>query len=72
MNFKVFVKAGIIEQYILLFWKTPADMNFKDFVEAIIYEPIIMLVPLKHFNNSFSQQSIWFVEESSFKVEVIE
>ena len=47
-------------------------MNFKDFVEAIVYEPIIMLIPLKHFNNPFSQQSIWFVEESSFKVKVIE
>ena len=47
-------------------------MNFKVFVEAIIYEPIIMLIPLKHFNNPFSQQSLWFVEESSFKEEVIE
>ena len=29
-------------------------MNFKVFVEATIYEPIIMLTPLKHFKIPFS------------------
>ena len=30
-------------------------MNFKIFVEATTYENIIMLTPLKHFNNPFSK-----------------
>ena len=38
-------------------------MNVKGFVEATIYEIIIMFI---------FQQFILFVEESSFKVEVIE
>ena len=42
-------------------------MNFKVFVEATINEPIIMLIPLKHFNNPFG-----LLKSHRVKVEVIE
>ena len=43
-------------------------MNFKVFVEVTIYEPNVD--SFQTFQQSTFRQSIWFVEESSFKVEV--
>ena len=40
-------------------WKTAVDMNFKFFVEATIYEPIIMLMPLR--DDVIKKKKILFV-----------
>ena len=37
-----------------IIFKTATEMNCKVFVEAAIIEPMIMLTPLKYFNNPFS------------------